>query len=97
MRPRLVVLVAVVIAATAVVFAVSRLVLFLCSRVAPAPLPSTPASYLGVYEHGALKTYQPVAEFSKAAGRQPNLVGYYSGWGEPFETSFAETAQGIAR
>ena len=27
------------------------------------------------------------------AGTQPNLVGYYSGWGEPFKTSFAETAQ----
>ena len=25
------------------------------------------------------------------AGRQPNLVGYYSGWAQPFDTSFAET------
>ena len=24
------------------------------------------------------------------AGRQPNLVGYYSGWAEPFNRSFAE-------
>ena len=24
------------------------------------------------------------------AGRQPNLVGYYSGWAQPFDTSFAE-------
>ena len=62
-------------------------------RIAPAQLPSTPASYLGVYEAGALTTYQPVANFTKAASRQPNLVGYYSGWGEHFETSFAETAR----
>jgi hypothetical protein len=58
----------------------------------PATLPTNPASYLGVYEHGALSTYEPVTGFSEAVGTQPNLVGYYSGWGEPFETSFAETA-----
>ena len=44
-----------------------------------------PGLQSGVYERGALRTYQPVAEFSKTAGQQPNLVGYYSGWGEPFE------------
>ena len=91
MRSRLVILVAVVIAAVAVIFAISRLFSTSDPRIAPARLPSTPASYLGVYEHGALRTYQPVANFAKAAGRQPNLVGYYSGWREPFETSFAET------
>jgi len=32
-----------------------------------------------------------VTEFVRAAGRQPNLVGYYSGWGEHFATSFART------
>ena len=32
----------------------------------------------------------PIADFAQAAGRQPNLVGYYSGWAEPFATSFAE-------
>jgi hypothetical protein len=44
-----------------------------------------------VYEAGALETYQPFTDFTKAAGQQPNLVGYYSGWGEAFERSFAET------
>ena len=58
-----------------------------------ASLPTAPASYLGVYEAGALHAYQPIADFTKAAGRQPNLVGYYSGWGEPFQTSFAETVR----
>ena len=91
MRSGLVILVAVVIAAIAVIFAVSPLVSSPGARVSPAQLPSTPASYLGVYEAGALETYQPFTDFTKAAGQQPNLVGYYSGWGEPFERSFAET------
>jgi mannan endo-1,4-beta-mannosidase len=87
MRSRLVILVAIAIAAAAV-FAVIHLV---SSSSGPAPLPSTPASYLGVYETGPPGTYQPVADFTDAVGRQPNLVGYYSGWREPFQTSFAET------
>jgi mannan endo-1,4-beta-mannosidase len=85
MRSRVVILVAIAIAA---VFAVIHLV---SSSSGPTPLPSTPASYLGVYETGPPGTYQPVAKFTKAVGRQPNLVGYYSGWGEPFQTPFAET------
>jgi Glycosyl hydrolase family 26 len=92
MRSRLTVLVAVVIAVTTVVFAVSRFASSPGPAGAPAPLPTTQASYLGVYEHGALQAYQPVADFAKAAGQHPNLVGYYSGWREPFETSLAETA-----
>jgi mannan endo-1,4-beta-mannosidase len=87
MRSRPVIVAAVAIAAAAV-FAVIHLVS--CSS-GPTSLPSTPASYLGVYETGPPGTYQPVADFTKAVGRQPNLVGYYSGWGEPFQTSFAET------
>ena len=55
----------------------------------PGPLPTGQASYLGVYERGTLQSYQPIADFTKTAGQQPNLTGYYSGWGEPFETSFA--------
>jgi Glycosyl hydrolase family 26 len=87
MRSRLVILVAVMVAAAAVIFAVSRL----ASSPSPASLPSSPASYLGVYEKGSPGTYQPVAGFTKIAGTQPNLVGYYSGWREPFQTSFAKT------
>jgi hypothetical protein len=92
MRAWMVILVAVLIAATAVAFVVRQFASSSGSAGVPAPLPTNQASYLGVYEHGALSTYQPIAEFSKTAGQQPNLVGYYSGWGEPFETSFAETA-----
>jgi len=42
-----------------------------------------------VYEAGAPPSYQPVATFATAAGRRPNLVGYFSGWAEPFNTGFA--------
>jgi hypothetical protein len=86
MRSRLAVLVAIVIAAGAVLFAVSRLV----SSSSTGALPTDQASYLGVYESGALQSYQPVTDFSDAVGMPPNLVGYYSGWEEPFQVSFAE-------
>jgi hypothetical protein len=87
MRSRQVILVTAAIAAIAVVLTVIRLV----SSSSGASLPTDPASYLGVYETGPPGTYQRVADFTRAVGRQPNLVGYYSGWGEPFQTSFAET------
>jgi mannan endo-1,4-beta-mannosidase len=89
-RSRLVVLVAVVIAVVAVTLAASR---FVPSSGRPpvvkASLPPSPASYLGVYEAGAPPGYQPIAGFATAAGRQPNIVGYFSGWAQPFATSFA--------
>jgi hypothetical protein len=88
MRSRLAIFVAVVVAAAAVVFTISRFVSF---SPGPGALPANQASYLGVYEKGPPATYQPVAEFTRVAGTQPNLVGYYSGWREPFKTSFAET------
>jgi hypothetical protein len=96
MRSRLVVLVAVAIAVACVAFAVAHAV----SAGSPgrpaaarAPLPTRLASYLGVYATGTPHTYQPVATFARTAGRQPNLAGYYSGWGEPFMTSFAQQAR----
>jgi Glycosyl hydrolase family 26 len=90
MRSRLAILAAIVIAAGAVLFAVSRLISFSAST---GPLPTNQASYLGVYESGALQSYQAVADFSKAAGTPPNLVGYYSGWQERFQVSFAQTVR----
>src|SRR5450755_2362872 len=90
MRPRVVFLVAIVIAAAAVVVAVNRFV-SPGSGAGPGTLPQQPASYLGVYETGPPRTYQPVTAFTRMAGQQPNLVGYYSGWREPFQVSFAET------
>jgi mannan endo-1,4-beta-mannosidase len=56
-------------------------------------LGTRPASYFGVYEQGVLGSYQPISEFARAAGRSPNLAGYFSGWAEPFKTAFATTAR----
>jgi Glycosyl hydrolase family 26 len=58
---------------------------------AHASLPPSLASYLGVFEPGAPPAYDPVADFAAAVGREPNLLGFYSGWTEPFDTSFAQT------
>src|SRR5262245_50163738 len=92
MRSRLVVPVACALAIAAVAFVIKNEV---SSASHPADtqgaLPGGMASYLGVYESGTPRTYQPVAEFVQAVGRQPNLVGYYSGWGEAFATAFART------
>jgi mannan endo-1,4-beta-mannosidase len=48
------------------------------------------AAYLGTFEPGAPPGYSAVTDFGQAAGRHPNVVGYYSGWAEPFDTSFAQ-------
>jgi Glycosyl hydrolase family 26 len=53
---------------------------------------SRPASYLGVYVATSPRSYAGVADFGRVAGRQPNVAGYFSGWAEPFATSFAEQA-----
>ena len=93
MRERLVMFLAVALAAAAVGGAVSRL-----AQSSPSPPPAahatlTPelAAYLGAFEPGAPPGYGVVASFGQMAGRQPNLVGYYSGWAQPFDTSFAQT------
>jgi mannan endo-1,4-beta-mannosidase len=56
-------------------------------------LPTKGASYLGVFGTGTPDSYQSVGAFAQAAGRQPNLAGYYSGWDEPFKTGFAQQAR----
>jgi mannan endo-1,4-beta-mannosidase len=94
MRSRPVMLVAMAVTVAAVAYAIIR---FAPSPsgpgVAPASLPTGVASYLGVYEKGPPHIYQPVSEFTKAVGRQPNLVGYYSGWPQRFAAKFAETVR----
>jgi mannan endo-1,4-beta-mannosidase len=92
MRSRLMIVAAVAIAAACVAFAVTQAVSSSSGlALAGTSLPTGQASYLGVYENGPPHTYQPVAEFASVVGRQPNLVGYYSGWKEPFQARFAET------
>jgi mannan endo-1,4-beta-mannosidase len=56
-----------------------------------APLQGNSASYLGVFEVGSAPSYGPVGEFAKVVGKEPNLIGYYSGWEQPFPLSVAET------
>lgn len=89
LKSRILIIVTVVIAATAAVFTFTQII-NPGPETAPGSLPATPASYLGVYEKGPPATYQPVANFTDAIGKQPNLVGYYSGWQEAFQTPFAE-------
>jgi mannan endo-1,4-beta-mannosidase len=91
MRPRIVMLLAFVIAAVAVGFTGARF------TVLPSPhgpvhrtLPQALDSYLGVFEPGSPPSYLPVEKFAAAAGKEPNLIGYYSGWAEPFDMSFAK-------
>jgi mannan endo-1,4-beta-mannosidase len=92
-----VVIAALVLAAASVGFAISRAVSASSppgrSPVARAILPTRPASYLGVYARGTPHAYGSVARFATATGGRPNLVGYYSGWPEPFATSFAQTVR----
>jgi mannan endo-1,4-beta-mannosidase len=88
------VLAAVVLAAAAVSFAVARIAASGPPPAASATLPARPASYLGVYAAGAPASDQAVTTFARAAGRQPNLAGYFSGWSQPFDSSFARTARG---
>ena len=59
----------------------------------PAPrshLPYSSAGYLGVFERGVPPNYGPIANFAQTIRKQPNLVGYYSGWAEPFPYTFAQ-------
>jgi hypothetical protein len=49
---------------------------------------------VGVYEQGFPKSPKLIQAFAAAAGVRPRLAGYYSGWGEPFKTSFAAAVHG---
>jgi mannan endo-1,4-beta-mannosidase len=90
MRSRLVMLVCLAIAGLSVVAAGIRTHFWADSRPpVHASLPPSVASYLGVYVSGSPSGYPPIAQFAAAAGRDPNLVGYYNGWAETFDTKFA--------
>ena len=91
MKYRLVTLIAFLVAVTAI--AVTTHQLSLTTTKPPtvhAPLKPKLLSYLGVYEDGAPPGFQPVTQFARMATRKPNLVGYYSGWAEPFNIAFAD-------
>jgi mannan endo-1,4-beta-mannosidase len=92
MKSRIIVLMAIAIAAISVVITGSR-INFSTPLPAPAHALLRPnlSSYLGMDEGGTSPSWDPVADFAQAAARQPNLVGYFSGWAEPFATDFAST------
>ena len=52
-------------------------------------LTTTPGSYIGLYPGGDPDSYAGVTAFTRATGVHPGVVLYYSGWLEPFQTSFA--------
>jgi hypothetical protein len=89
MKSRLVTFLSLSMAAIAVLLAATRFAppTLTSPAVVHASLPPRQASYLGVYA----SSYAQVADFAKAAGRRPNLVGYYSGWAQPFAAPFATT------
>jgi mannan endo-1,4-beta-mannosidase len=93
MRPRLVMFTALIIAAAAVAAAVSHISTMhhRAHKVVHASLPVSLASYLGVFEAGSPPSYQPIAEFAAAANRRPDILGLFSGWAQPFDSTFAST------
>ena len=95
MNSRIPLIVAVLLAMFALGFAGSRLVSSVPHSPPPAhaSLPSKLASYLGTFEPGAPSDYGLVASFARTANRQPNLVGYYSGWTQPFDMASARMLQ----
>jgi Glycosyl hydrolase family 26 len=95
MRPRIPLLLSLAMAMISLSFTVTRFS-YLPSPppTAHASLHPNPASYLGVYETGAPPAYLPVTGFAHAAGRRPNLVGYFSGWAQPFAASYAKAIRG---
>ncbi len=92
MKSRIAVVLAVAIAMVSVaVVVIARSHAEAARPVARATLAACPRSYLGVYEPGVVPRYAEIRAFGQVAGRQPNLAGYYGGWGQGFETAFAGT------
>jgi mannan endo-1,4-beta-mannosidase len=87
---RLLLVFALVMAAAAVVFATKKAIF----EVSPPPpahahLNPSAASYLGIYEQGTPPSYAPITDFAQAVGKEPNLIAWFSGWAQPFPSSFA--------
>jgi mannan endo-1,4-beta-mannosidase len=95
MNSRIPLILAVLLAMFALGFAGSRLISSVPHSPPPAhaSLPPALASYLGTFEPGAPSDYGQVASFARTANRQPNLVGYYSGWTQPFDMASARMLQ----
>jgi hypothetical protein len=48
--------------------------------------------YLGVFEPSTPRSYRPLDAFASDIGHKPDIVLYYSGWQERFQTSFTKQA-----
>jgi mannan endo-1,4-beta-mannosidase len=90
MRYRLLLLLSVVVACVSLSLTGAHLKFRYLTPAPQSRLPQSSAGYLGVYKPGVPPDYAPVANFARAIRKQPNLVGYYSGWAEPFPSSFAQ-------
>src|ERR1700722_8790393 len=55
----------------------------------PDHLPVASGASLGVYTQGVPVSYDRVTAFTSATGAKPDVVMYYSGWFQPFQTTFA--------
>jgi mannan endo-1,4-beta-mannosidase len=51
---------------------------------------NAPGYYIGLFQRGAPQSYAGITAFTRATGVSPRVVSYYSGWGEPFQASFAD-------
>ena len=93
MKSKLAMFLAVALAAAALGVAAGRLIRLVPSPPPPAHATLAPqlASYLGAFEPGSPPGYAAVTGFGQMAGRPPNLLGYYSGWAQPFDVAFAQT------
>ena len=90
MRYRLLLLLSVVVACVSLSLTGVHLKFRYLTPAPPSRLPYSSTGYLGVYERGVTPSYAPIATFAQAIKKQPNLIGYYSGWAEPFPSSFAQ-------
>ena len=90
MRYRLLLLLSVVVACVSLSLTGAHLKFRYLTPAPPSHLPHSSTGYLGVYKPGVPPSYAPIANFARTIGKQPNLVGYYSGWAEKFPSSFAQ-------
>jgi Glycosyl hydrolase family 26 len=87
---RILLVFALIMAAAAVIFATKKAIFEVTPpQPAHASLNPKAASYLGIYEQGTPPSYQPITEFASAVGQEPNLIAWFSGWAQPFPSSFA--------
>src|ERR1039458_5761636 len=76
----------------AAILASVGLVLGTTAASAVSRLPSQNGMTLGVYTPQNFSGWTGITSWESGGGLAPNVVNYYSGWGEGFNTTFANTA-----